>query len=174
MKNIPQNELKRIAKIKRIKNYKKMSKEELLIALLKSVQTHAELYKSTSNNAEIEETRKNFNEIRNKFSKSVIKEIRKESYEKEKGLENEEEEERSQHAEELKVFKNFLEWLREEIKKNYYKPIETKGAFNNNYIEHESEGDKNKNLSPEDYLDIIRPFLRDMINNHKTHGEWKI
>ena len=27
---------------------------------------------------------------------------------------------------------------------------------------------------PEDYLDIIRPYLRDMVNNHKTHGEWKI
>ena len=27
---------------------------------------------------------------------------------------------------------------------------------------------------PEDYLDIIKPFLRDMINNHKTHGKWKI
>ena len=73
-----------------------MSKEELLIALLKSVQSHAKLYKRKSNNAEIEETRKFFNEIRNKFSKSVIKEIRKELYEKEKGLENEEEQERRQ------------------------------------------------------------------------------
>ena len=36
------------------------------------------------------------------------------------------------------------------------------------------KGDKNKNLSPENYLDIIRPFLRDMINSHNTHGEWKI
>ena len=55
----------------------------------------------------------------------MIKEIRKELYEKEKGLENEEEQERKQHAEELKVFENFLEGLQEEIKKNYYKPIET-------------------------------------------------
>ena len=35
-------------------------------------------------------------------------------------------------------------------------------------------GDKDKNLSPEDYLDSIRPYLRDMIDNHKAHGEWKI
>ena len=35
-------------------------------------------------------------------------------------------------------------------------------------------GDKDKNLSPEDYLDTIRPYLRDMIDNHKVHGEWKI
>ena len=50
-----------------IKNYKKMSKQELLIALLTSKQSHAELYKSKSNNAEIEEIKNIFNEIRNKF-----------------------------------------------------------------------------------------------------------
>ena len=54
-----------------------MSKEELITALLKSEQSPAELYKSKSNNAEIEETKKTFNELRNKFSKSKIKEIRK-------------------------------------------------------------------------------------------------
>ena len=53
--------------MRHIKNYKKMSKEGLLIALLKSKQSHAELCKSKSNNAEIEETKKFFNEIRNKF-----------------------------------------------------------------------------------------------------------
>ena len=84
-----------------------MSREELLIALLKPKQSRAELYKSKSNNAEIEETRKIFNEIRNKFSKSVIKEIRKKLYKKEKGLENDEEQERRQYAEELKTFRIF-------------------------------------------------------------------
>ena len=97
-----------------------MSKEELLIALLKWKQSNAELYKSKSNNTEIEETRKSFNEIRNKFSKSTIEGIRKDLYEKEKGLKSEEEQKRRQNAKELRVFKNFLEELREEIKKNYY------------------------------------------------------
>ena len=73
----------------------------------------------------------------------------------------------------LKCLK-FLEGLWDNIKKNYYKPIKTKGAFNNNYVEYESRGNKNKNLLLEDYLDTIRPFLRDMINIHKAHGEWKI
>ena len=77
MKSLPKNELEQIAEMRRIKNYKNMSREELLLALLKSEQSHAEFYKRKSNNAEIEETRKIFNEIRNKFSKSVIKEIRK-------------------------------------------------------------------------------------------------
>ena len=50
-----------------------MSKEELLIAPLKSNQSHAELYKSKSNNAEIEETKIFFNGIRNKLKKSKVK-----------------------------------------------------------------------------------------------------
>ena len=33
---------------------------------------------------------------------------------------------------------------------------------------------KNKNLSPKEYIDIIRPYLSDMINDHKTQSEWKI
>ena len=52
--------------------------------------------------------------------------------------------------------------------------MKTKSAFNNNYIEYESKGDKNKNLSPEEYFDIIRPYLSDMINDHKTQSEWEI
>ena len=40
-------------------------------------------------------------------------------------------------------------------------------------MEYKSRGDKDKNLSLEDYLDIIKTFLKDMINNHKTHGEWE-
>ena len=61
-----------------------MSKEGLLIALLKSERTPAELYKSKSDNAEIEETKKSFNELRDRFSESKIEEIRKELYEIEK------------------------------------------------------------------------------------------
>ena len=52
---------------------------------------------------------------------------------------------------------------------DYYKPIKTNGAFND--MEYESRGDKDRNLSLEGYLNIIKPFLEDMINNHKTYGE---
>ena len=41
-----------------------------------------------------------------------------------------------------------------------YKPIKTKSAFNGNYIEYESRGDKDKNLSPKEYLDMIRPYFK--------------
>ena len=49
-----------------------------------------------------------------------------------------------------------------EVDEDYYKPIKTKSAFNGNYIECESKGDKDKNVLPEEYLDMIRPHLRDM------------
>ena len=104
----------------------------------------------------------------------MIKRIRKKLYEIEKGLEKEEQDRRQQHAKELKGIKKYFKKLQEKIKINYYKPIRTKSTFNSNYVEYESSGDEDKNLQPEDYLNTIRPFLRNMINNHKTHGEQKI
>ena len=41
----------------------------------------------------------------------------------------------------------------------------------NNYIKYRSEGDKDEKLSPEEYLDMIRPDLRDLINRHKPIEE---
>ena len=35
--------------------------------------------------------------------------------------------------------------------------------WNNNYTEYESNGDKNKNLSLEEYLNKVKPYLRDII-----------
>ena len=60
------------------------------------------------------------------------------------------------------------------IDEDYYKPIKSNDAFNSNYIEYESKGNKDKTLSIKEYLDMIRPYLGDMINNHKTQGEQKI
>ena len=60
-----------------------MLKEDLLIALLKSNQSHTELRRSEDNNAEIGETKKIFNELRNNFSKEEIKKIRRKFYVKE-------------------------------------------------------------------------------------------
>ena len=59
---------------------------------------------------------------------------------------------------------------------DYYKPIKTTNGFDNknNYIENERKGDKNKNLSPKKYLDMIRPYLSDIINDHKTQEVWKV
>ena len=60
------------------------------------------------------------------------------------------------------------------IDEDYYKPIKSNYAFNSNYIEYESKRDKKKTLSIKEYLNMIRPFLRDIINNKKTQGEWNV
>ena len=57
---------------------------------------------------------------------------------------------------------------------DYYKPIEVKSAFDGSYILYESKGDKDNKLALYEYFDIIRPYLKDMIDNHKARGEWKI
>ena len=72
---------------------------------------------------------------------------------------------------------NDIEYLFNEIaKENYYEPVETKSPFNGTryYIVYGSRGDNDDNLSLEEYLNIIRPYLRDMIGNHKVRSEWKI
>ena len=56
------------------------------------------------------------------------------------------------------------------IDEDYYKPIIAKSAFDSNYIQYESKGDKGKNLSIKKYLNIIKPYLIDIINEHKTYG----
>ena len=77
MQNLSQNKLKQIVKTRRIKNYKDMSKGDLLIALLKSNQSHAELRRSEDNNVEIKEIKRIFNKLRNNFSKEETKKIRR-------------------------------------------------------------------------------------------------
>ena len=41
-------------------------------------------------------------------------------------------------------------------------------------MEYESKGDKDKILSVKEYPDMMSPYLSDIINDHKTEGEWKI
>ena len=84
MNNLSLNELNRIAIARNIKNYKDMSKEGLLIALLKSNPSHTELLKIDDSNTEIGETKKLFNNLRNNFSREEIKKHRKKFHKKEK------------------------------------------------------------------------------------------
>ena len=58
-------------------------------------------------------------------------------------------------------------------KKDYYKPIRDVNAFSSNYIEYESNKDKDKTSSIEEYLDEVKPYLNDSIDGFKTRVEWK-
>ena len=45
----------------------------------------------------------------------------------------------------------------------YFKPKRVSNFWNNNYIEYESNGDRNRNLSLHKYLDKNKPYVRDII-----------
>ena len=64
--------------------------------------------------------------------------------------------------------------LFEHEKENYYKPVRVDNFWSNNYLYYESNGESNKTLSVEEYLNKIRPYLKDIINNLKKSDTWKI
>ena len=57
---------------------------------------------------------------------------------------------------------------------DYYKPIKTDNSFDgkrNSYIEYKTRGERYESLLPKEYFDMIRPYLRGLINDHKTLNE---
>ena len=53
-----------------------------------------------------------------------------------------------------------------------YKPILIRTEFDNNYLEYGSES--SNSLSFTEYLNLIKPYLEDLINEKKNKGEWKL
>ena len=195
MNNLSINALKQMAMVRRIKNYKDMTREDLLIALIKSNQSRTELLKIDNSNTEIRETKKIFNNLRDNFSREEIKKSWEKFHKKElvyNHLKEIEQKEGLTMKEKrvLKNIKKYFKKLKEDLNKirlhqnkitrdirhlfneiteeNYYEPIEIKSAFDDNYIEYESRRDNDGNLSLEEFLSIIRPCLRDMNHNHKA------
>ena len=131
--------------------------------------------KTDFSKARIEEIRKEFNELRYKYSELKIKEIRKNLYE----IENEKnlfeskikeiEKDLTELEENLSKTKSTMIIMTVSIDEDYYKPIIANSAFDGNYIQCESKGGKGKNLSIKKYLNIIKSYLIDVINKHKTH-----
>ena len=68
--------------------------------------------------------------------------------------------------------KNLFEQKKEEL--NYYKPVRISNFWSSNYIAYGSNRNRNKTLSVEEYLNKIRPYLKDIINNPKKSDMWKI
>ena len=134
----------------------------------------------------IETIREKLKELHHKLSKSELKEIRKHLYNVENEKELLELETTKEYLDELdkKILKldddddddDFefigIENVQDLFKILIYKPTIVKSGYNNNYIEYRSEGDKL--LTDEDYLALIEPYLRELINDYKSKGEWKI
>ena len=154
----------------------------------------------TANNVinAIKEVRELFSVLRSDLSHEEINIIRKELYKKD-ALYNFLKEKDSLTNKEKNALKNISKYLKElnnDLKKlhkyqdnitygldylfnelneeDYYKPTEVKSAFDGNYMLYESKGDKDNKLAPYEYFDIIKPDLKDMTDNYKARGEWKI
>ena len=65
--------------------------------------------------------------------------------------------------------KNFSDHEEED----YFKPVRIGNFWSNNYIGYKSKGDR-KTLSVKKYLNKIRPYLKDIINNLKKPDTWRI
>ena len=139
----------------------------------------------------IETAREKLKELRHKFSKSDLKIIKNHLYNIESKKELLESEIIKEYFDELdKKILEFDEYYNDDddddddddfigienvqdlFKILIYKPTIVKSGYNNNYIEYRSEGDKL--LTIEEYLNLIEPYLRELINDHKNKGEWKI
>ena len=147
------------------------------------------------------EARNIFNERKSNLSRKETNEIRKKLHKKEAiyNFLKEKEQKSSLTDRQKRVLKNidrYLKNFKKDFKKlqkyqynityrldylfnelneeDYYKPTEVKSVFDGSYVLYESRGDKDNKLAIYEYFDIIRQYLRDMIDDHKANGEWKI
>ena len=156
MLNLSLKELELEAKNRGIKGYKSMSIDKLLSILhvsepIKTSKTIRDIRKENFDADKILEDIENLFNPKNK----AIKDIKRENCEADKILRD-------------------MDILFNPDKKDYYKPIRNVNAFSGNYIEYESNEDEDKTLSIEEYLDEIKPYLNDSIDDFNTRVEWKI
>ena len=140
----------------------------------------------SKNKKRIETAREKLKELCHKLSKSDLKKIKNHLYNIESKKELLESEMIKEYFDEVdnKILK-FDEYYNDDDDDDFigienvqylfkiliHKPIVKRG-YNNNYIEYRSKGDKL--LTIEEYLNLIEPYLRELINDHKNKGEWKI
>ena len=67
---------------------------------------------------------------------------------------------------------DFIENIRDLFSILDYEPVLIISGFDNNYLEYMSNG--NNSLCFNEYLELIKPYLYDLINVYKAKGEWKL
>ena len=67
---------------------------------------------------------------------------------------------------------DYIENIRDSFSILDYEPVLIKSGFDNNYLEYISNGNDSLNLN--EYLELIKPYLNDLINVYKAKGEWKL
>ena len=142
----------------------------------------------SKNKKRIETIREKRKELCHKLSKSYLKKIKKHLYNIENKKELLQSEITKEYFDELdkKIFEldeyyndddddfefKGIENVQDLFKILIYKPTIVKSGYNNNYIEYRSKG--NEILTCEEYLALIEPYLRELINDHDNKGECKI
>ena len=134
--------------------------------------------------------REELKELAYKLSKSELKEIKKRLYEIENKKDSLGSKKSRRYLDELdekirkldkyyhdddfeyRGIKNVQDLFKLSVDKDYYQPKFVKSGYNNNYIRHESKGDKI--LTVKEYLALIEQYLADLINDYKSKDEWKI
>ena len=161
MHDISRDELGQIAKIRRIKNYEDMKKEDLIISLLKSEESTTELFNDNCYDNEISDIRRIINRLRERLPKTDRKEIKDKLY-KIEHQRNIPEEERERNDENLRKVVRILNdkekfgpddrddfdyygimdipiLFNETNKEDYYKPIFIKKYHKGNYSNRDIE-----------------------------------
>ena len=68
-----------------------------------------------------------------------------------------------------------LDYLFNEVnEEDSYEPKEIKSAFDGSYVLYESKGDKDNTLAIYEYFHKIKSYLKHMIDDYQSKGEWKI
>ena len=165
MRGLSRDELEQNAKIRRIKNYEDMKKEDLIISLLKSNEDIVKLF--NDNNNLCNDIRRILNRLRGILPKKDRKEIKDKLYkiEHQRNISEEERERNDEHLRKLvRILNNKEEpgsndrdyfdyfgirdtpiLFSETSKEDYYKPIFVKSSYKGNYKYYESNGDIEKN-----------------------------
>ena len=196
------NDLQKIAILRIIKNFDKLSREDLMYMLLRSesdlVESSYEKYISSNTNDEIKSKINNIKIIIARLGNTITKDVRKNDLheiEKKQGPTKTQKQRTYNHLVELSNALNKkeeyqysdydnLDYFRiRDIENlfiniddsNYYKPVLVRRSFKKNYEYYEVRGDRDKKLSIKQYLTMIIPHLTKLINQRKNNNsEYKI
>ena len=64
--------------------------------------------------------------------------------------------------------------VKQQQEENYYKPKRVSNFWNNNYFQFESNCNRNKSLSPGEYINKTEPYLRDITIDRQKSDTQKI
>ena len=170
-----------------------MKKEDLIISLLKSKESTAELFNDNRYDNEISHIRKIMNRLRDILPKKDRKEIKYKLYkiENQRNISEEERERNDEYLRKLVRILNNKEKYgsrdRDDFdyygtkyipvlfsrtsKEDYQKLIFVKNFHKGNYKRYGSIGNIEKRLSVYQYLNKIRPYLHDLIDDHRMSME---